>query len=97
MMTKQFDVHPPLGKMLVGFGGLLAGYNGSFEFESGHKYPPEINYTAMRLFLAAFGALMVPVAFMTMIELGFSRRTASFAAVLVLCGISAFLNSFSFS
>lgn len=75
-----------MGKMLVAFGGALSGYNGTFEFTSGEKYPEELNYTGMRLFLASFGAMMVPMAFMTMIELGFTRRTAALAAVMVLCG-----------
>ncbi|KAJ3214338.1 Protein O-mannosyltransferase 2 [Dinochytrium kinnereticum] len=73
-----FDVHPPLGKMLLGLSGLFVGYNGTFEFESGAKYPAELNYTGMRVFSALFGALMVPVAYVTGLELRFSSSATIF-------------------
>ncbi|KAF9364865.1 Protein O-mannosyltransferase 2 [Mortierella sp. NVP85] len=79
-----FDVHPPLGKMLVGLSGALAGYNGTFGFESGAVYP-DINYGFMRIFNAFFGAVMVPFAYYTAQELGMSFTACTFAAVLVLC------------
>eukprot|EP00116_Pleurobrachia_bachei_P017061 sb/3477323/ len=28
-----FDVHPPLGKLMLGASGVITGYNGSFSFE----------------------------------------------------------------
>ncbi|KAF9323241.1 Protein O-mannosyltransferase 2 [Podila minutissima] len=78
-----FDVHPPLGKMLVGLSGAMAGYDGSFEFGSGTKYP-EINYGFMRIFNAFFGAVMVPLAYYTAQELHMSQMACIFAAALIL-------------
>ncbi|PLB39224.1 protein O-mannosyl transferase [Aspergillus candidus] len=79
-----FDVHPPLGKMLVGLSGLLAGYNGSFPFKSGETYPEEVNYTFMRIFNAAFGVVCVPLAYFTARELGLRRATVWLVSLMVL-------------
>jgi dolichyl-phosphate-mannose-protein mannosyltransferase len=81
-----FDVHPPLGKMLVALAGLLSGYNGGFDFESGKKYTPEVPYVAMRVLMATFGVLMVPLAWYTSVELGLSWRACHLVALMVLCG-----------
>jgi dolichyl-phosphate-mannose-protein mannosyltransferase len=83
-----FDVHPPLGKIIVGLVGMLAGYDGSFDFKSGTTYPEKVNYTAMRIMLATFGALLVPLAYGTAIELGLSKRAAFLAGIVILCGKS---------
>lgn len=81
-----FDVHPPLGKMLVGLAGLLSGYNGGFEFKSGEHYPDTVPYTAMRVILATFGVGMVPVAWWTAGELGWSRQSRHLVTLCVLFG-----------
>ena len=80
-----FDVHPPLGTMLVGLSGYMAGYNGSFEFKSGEKYPDELNYTFMRAFNAFFGAVCVPLAYYTAREMNFKRPAVWFVTLMVLC------------
>jgi dolichyl-phosphate-mannose-protein mannosyltransferase len=72
--------------MLVGLSGLLAGYNGDFKFESGHQYPDSVNYVFMRIFNAAWGAAVVPVAYFTAKQLGYSEKASIFAAVMCLCG-----------
>lgn len=69
------DVHPPLGKMLIGFSGYLAGYNGSWDFPSGEKYPDYIDYTKMRIFNGTFSSLCVPLAYFTFKEIGFQPIT----------------------
>jgi dolichyl-phosphate-mannose-protein mannosyltransferase len=69
--------------MLVGLSGVLGGYDGSFNFESGTNYP-DINYRFMRLFNATFGVVMVPLAFWTSRELHMTRTAATFAAAMVL-------------
>ncbi|KAH9484580.1 Dolichyl-phosphate-mannose--protein mannosyltransferase 2 [Psilocybe cubensis] len=82
-----FDVHPPLGKMLVGLAGLLAGYDGSFEFKSGEAYPENVPYVAMRVMLATFGVGMVPLAWYTAVELGMSQWACHLTAMMVLLDV----------
>uniref|UniRef100_A0A0W0FF77 Dolichyl-phosphate-mannose--protein mannosyltransferase n=1 Tax=Moniliophthora roreri TaxID=221103 RepID=A0A0W0FF77_MONRR len=79
-----FDVHPPLGKMLVGLAGLLAGYNGSFDFKSGTEYPEHVPFVAMRVMLATFGVGMVPLAWYTAVELGLSQWACHLVTLMVL-------------
>ncbi|KAL2160244.1 hypothetical protein VTH06DRAFT_1417 [Thermothelomyces fergusii] len=80
-----FDVHPPAGKLLVGLSGYLAGYNGSFEFKSGDTYPADVNYVFMRQFNAFWGAVCVPMAYLTAKELKFKRPAAWLVGLMVLC------------
>lgn len=81
-----FDVHPPLGKMLVGLAGALSGYNGSFEFKSGEHYPEHSHYyIGMRVILAMFGVAMVPVAWSSSGALGWNKRSRHLLALMVLC------------
>ncbi|KAG8746504.1 Protein O-mannosyltransferase 2 [Ceratobasidium sp. 414] len=83
-----FDVHPPLGKMLVGLAGLLSGYNGGFEFKSGEKYPDTVPYVTMRVMLALFGVAMVPLAWFTAKELRFTNRACHLVTIMTLCDLA---------
>ncbi|KAI8094797.1 Dolichyl-phosphate-mannose-protein mannosyltransferase-domain-containing protein [Thamnidium elegans] len=78
------DVHPPLGKMLVGLSGKIANYNGSFTFDSGKEYPEELDIHTMRIFNAAWGVMLVPIAFGTARLLKFSLVSSVLAGFLVL-------------
>ncbi|KAH8419788.1 hypothetical protein KR009_002658 [Drosophila setifemur] len=78
--TFFFDVHPPLGKMLIGLSGYLTGYNGTFPFEKpGDKYN-ETAYQGMRYFCTTLGALIMPMGFDTVYDLTRSPEAAILAA-----------------
>lgn len=71
-----FDVHPPLGKLLTALGAYLANIPRSFEFGSGEKYPPGVEYASMRVFHAGFGSLVPLFAFATLRSLEFPLHNA---------------------
>ncbi|KAJ3304805.1 hypothetical protein HDV03_002347 [Kappamyces sp. JEL0829] len=69
-----FDVHPPLGKMLIAGVGYLVGYDGHFLFDNiGDDYlENNVPYLALRLWCALCGAAVVPFAFLILQAVGVS-------------------------
>jgi dolichyl-phosphate-mannose-protein mannosyltransferase len=82
--TFYFDVHPPLGKMINGFAGLVAGFNGTFEFKSGEPYPKELNFGIMRFFNALFGIGLTPLAYYTGVHLRLSVFASTLLGILTI-------------
>ncbi|CAM9014472.1 unnamed protein product [Wickerhamomyces anomalus] len=77
------DVHPPLGKMLIGLSEWIAGFDGDFEFKSGTKYPENLDYKTMRYFNALFSAACVPVTYFAAKTLDLSLITVYFITLMV--------------
>uniref|UniRef100_A0A3Q3W0E8 Protein O-mannosyl-transferase 2 n=1 Tax=Mola mola TaxID=94237 RepID=A0A3Q3W0E8_MOLML len=82
--TFFFDVHPPLGKMLIGLAGHMTGYNGTFPFtKPGDKYEHH-NYWGMRGFCAVLGSFLPIFAYLTVLELSQSHTAAIVTATLLI-------------
>ncbi|KAM6274137.1 protein O-mannosyl-transferase 2 isoform 3-T3 [Porphyrio hochstetteri] len=82
--TFFFDVHPPLGKMLIGLAGYLSGYDGTFPFQKpGDKYEQH-NYVGMRGFCAFLGSCLVPFTYLTVLELSKSLPAALLTAFILI-------------
>lgn len=82
--TFFFDVHPPLGKMMIGFFGKLTGYDGTFPFNKpGDKYE-NVSYVGMRLCCVTLGAFLVPFSFLTVWEMTRSLPASILSSSLVL-------------
>ncbi|CAL1575225.1 unnamed protein product [Knipowitschia caucasica] len=82
--TFFFDVHPPLGKMLIGLAGYMTGYGGSFPFvKPGDRYEHH-NYWGMRGFCALLGSFLPIFAYLIVLQLSRSQTAALIAASLLL-------------
>ncbi|XP_069771975.1 protein O-mannosyl-transferase 2 isoform X2 [Narcine bancroftii] len=82
--TFFFDVHPPLGKMLIGLAGYLTGYDGTFPFKKpGAKYEHH-KYYGMRALCATLGSCLVPFVYLIVLELTRSFTAAFFAAIILI-------------
>jgi len=82
--TFFFDVHPPLGKMLIGGVGYATGYNGTFPFEKPGDLYLDHNYLGMRIFCTFLGSCLVPFSCLTVWELTKSTTAAGIAGALIL-------------
>ncbi len=72
--------------MTIAFGGWLAGYDGSWGWESEATYPANVPWVAMRMFCAASGALTVPLAYYTAKGMGMSMGGTVAASIMVMTG-----------
>lgn len=74
-----FDLHPPLARLLVTLSAWLGGWDASFSFyDIGADYlKPGVPYVMMRGFCAVAGALVVPIAYITLRGLGVHVMTAA--------------------
>ena len=81
--TYFFDVHPPLGKLLIAGIGRVVGYNGTFGFQTGQDFSAHPEVAAMRCAMAVLGAALAPAAFVTAWQLTGSCAAAGTAASLV--------------
>ncbi len=78
-----FDIHPPLGKLMIAGFGKLFDFKPEFSFANiGDKFP-DSKYLALRFLPSLAGALIPAVIFLFALEIGFSRRAAFTAGILI--------------
>jgi len=84
--TYFFDLHPPLGKLLIALSGYLVGYDGHYLFSNiGENYVEhQVPYIFLRSSCAFFGSLLAPLVYLIMIESGYSVYAATLSSVFVL-------------
>lgn len=82
--TFFFDVHPPLGKMLIGLSGHLTGYNGTFAFNKPGDSYEDHPILGMRLFCVLLGTLIVPFSYVIVWNLSRSISSSVLASSMLL-------------
>ena len=82
------DIHPPLAKLIMYFVANLSEYDGNINFNhspDGYGVP---DYIQLRLTPATFSALCIPLIYLSVRFLGFSKIAAFTSSFLILCDIS---------
>lgn len=78
-----FDIHPPLGKLLIAGAAKLTDFNPGFSFETiGQKFTDD-SYKWLRFLPKLAGALLPVVIFLIALELGISQKFAFLAGLLL--------------
>jgi dolichyl-phosphate-mannose--protein O-mannosyl transferase len=82
-----FDIHPPLGKLILAYVGTVLGYRSDPTFiikKIGDAYPPTVNFLALRIVSATFSVATIPMMYIVSRTLRFSRVAATLTSVEVL-------------
>ena len=82
--TRIFDSHPPHSKLLIAGGARLAGYDGGVAFERIGEPFGEVSPVPLRLVPMLAGALLAPLIFVLLLQLGASTPAALLGGLLVL-------------
>lgn len=92
-LTGQFflDLHPPLARLLVTLSAWVGGFDGKFTFYNiGADYiRPNVPYIMMRAFTATLGALVVPMAYITMRGMGLTEEICASISTMLIFGTSS--------
>jgi dolichyl-phosphate-mannose-protein mannosyltransferase len=85
------DVHPPLAKLMLTFAGYISGLDPSFGFKQiGLDYvEPNVPYVTMRSLPALLGALVPPIAYLTLRVSKVNTGIALLTSVLIIFGKSS--------
>ncbi len=78
-----FDIHPPLGKLIISGAAKMAGFEPGFSFGQIGEQFPNATYKAMRLLPSIAGTLLPVVIFLLLLELKFSKGAAMTAGLLI--------------
>lgn len=78
-----FDIHPPLGKLLIAGFGKIFDFRPEFSFANIGDEFLDSKYMALRFLPSLAGSFIPAVIFLLALQLGFSRRTAFTAGALM--------------
>ncbi len=78
-----FDIHPPLGKLLIAGMGKLSGFQPEYGFANIGQAFPDKGYLALRFLPTIAGALLPIIIFLFALELGMAPVIAFFAGMMV--------------
>lgn len=78
-----FDIHPPLGKLLIALAARVGGFTPGFDFNANGEPYGDVPYVALRFLPNLAGALIPLAGFWLARELKFSRRAALAAGLLL--------------
>ena len=87
--TYFFDVHPPLGKMIIAGIGAVYKYKGTFAFKDigdAYETDPTVPFVQMRTAMASFSIGSIMFAMAILVEMGFSSYALSLVGTLLAFG-----------